>query len=151
MAGVAAMPIARSKFLLASELHYNILLTKMFCKTFALGTKPAYFGLFAFNPVVIMNLLHALGFFVLGLAMVMLPELAPVFVPANAAFGDVAALWLEFMGAVMFLIGSGYTAKCIAAELPKPAPEQKISTAAPAKAPAGAHSTLTSTANRAAI
>ncbi len=98
-----------------------------------------------------MNLLHALGFFVLGLAMAMLPELAPVLAPADAEFGDVAALWLEFMGVVMFLIGSGYTAKCIAAELPKLAPEQKSSAAASAKAPVGGHSTFTSTANRAGI
>src|SRR5271154_6087253 len=103
----------------------------MFCKTFTIGTKPAYLGLFALNHVVIMNLLHALGFFVLGLAMAMLPELAPAFALPNAVFGDVAALWLEFMGAVMLLIGSGYTAKCVAAELPKPAQEQKISTAVP--------------------
>jgi hypothetical protein len=123
----------------------------MFCKTFTFGTKAAYFCLPGLNPAFIMNLLHALGFFVLGVAMIVLPELAPALVPADAELGDVGALWLEFMGAVMFLIGSGYTAKCIAAELPKVAPEQKNSAAAPAKARAGAHSTLVSTANRAAI
>jgi hypothetical protein len=95
-----------------------------------------------------MNILHALGFFVLGLAMAVLPELAPALAPTNAAFGDVAAVWLEFMGGVMFLIGSGYTAKFIAAELPKPAPEQKSPATAPAKA--RAQSALASTANRVA-
>jgi hypothetical protein len=96
-----------------------------------------------------MNILHALGFFVLGLAMAMLPELAPAFASPDAAFGDVTALWLQFMGGVMFLIGSGYTAKGIAAELPKPEPQQKSSVPAPAKA--RAQSALASTANRAAI
>ena len=98
-----------------------------------------------------MNILHALGFFVLGLAMAMLPELAPAFAPPDAAFGDVTALWLQFMGGVLVLIGSGYTAKGIAAELPKPVPPQKIPATAPAKAQANAQSALASTANRAAI
>jgi hypothetical protein len=98
-----------------------------------------------------MNILHALGFFVLGLAMTMLPELAPAFVPPNAAFGDAGALWLEFMGGVIFLIGSGYTAKCIAAALPKTAPQQTTPARAPAKVRANADSTLASTANRAAV
>ena len=96
-----------------------------------------------------MNILHALGFFVLGLAMVMLPELAPVFAPLDVVFGDVAGVWLEFMGGVMFLIGSGYTAKCIAAALPQSAPQQNAPATAPAKA--RAQSALASTANRAAI
>jgi len=95
-----------------------------------------------------MNILHALGFFVLGLAMAMVPELAPAFAPPNAAFGDVAGLWLQFMGGVIFLIGSGYTAKGIAAELPKPVSQNTPATA-PAKA--RAQSALASTANRAAI
>ena len=121
----------------------------MFGKTLATGTKPAYLGL---NPVfVTMNILHALGFFVFGLAMAMVPELAPAFVPPNAVFGDVAGLWLEFMGGVMFLIGSGYTAKFIAAELPKPASPQKTPAAVPAKVQARAQSALASTANRAAV
>jgi hypothetical protein len=46
-AGASAMPIARSKFIQASRLDYNILLAKMFCKTFTAGTKAAYLGL---NP-----------------------------------------------------------------------------------------------------
>ena len=96
-----------------------------------------------------MNILHALGFFVCGLAMGMLPELAPAFAPSDVVFGDVAGVWLEFMGGVMFLIGSGYTAKCIAAALPQPAPQQNAPTTAPAKA--RAQSALASTANRAAI
>jgi hypothetical protein len=96
-----------------------------------------------------MNILHALGFFVIGLAMVMLPELAPGFAPPSVVFGNVAEVWLEFMGGVMFLIGSGYTAKGIAAELPKPGPRQKSPAMAPAKA--RAQSALASTANRAAI
>ena len=96
-----------------------------------------------------MNILHALGFFVLGLAMAILPELAPAFASPDAAFGDVTALWLQFMGGVMFLIGSGYTAKCIAAELPKSVPQQNAPATAPAKA--RAQSALASTANRAAI
>jgi hypothetical protein len=96
-----------------------------------------------------MNILHALGFFVLGLAMAMLPELAPAFAPPDAAFGDVTGVWLEFMGGLMFLIGSGYTAKCIAAELPKSVPQKNVPATAPAKA--RAQSALASTANRAAI
>jgi hypothetical protein len=96
-----------------------------------------------------MNILHALGFFVLGLAMAMLPELAPAVAAPNAAFGDVAGLWLQFMGGAMFLIGSGYTAKGIAAELPKPVPQQNAPATVPAKA--RAQSALASTANRAAI
>ena len=96
-----------------------------------------------------MNILHALGFFVLGLAMALLPELAPAFAPPNAALGDVAGVWLEFMGSVMFLIGSGYTAKCITAALPKPAPQPNAPAMAPAKA--RAQSALASTANRAAV
>lgn len=68
-----------------------------------------------------MNLFNSLGFFILGLAMVVLPELAPALAPANSPFGDTAMLWLEFMGGVIFLIGSGYTAKGLAAALPKPA------------------------------
>ena len=59
------------------------------------------------NLVVTMNILHALGFFVIGLAMAMVPELAPAFAPPYASFGDVAGLWLQFMGGVMFLISSG--------------------------------------------
>jgi hypothetical protein len=98
-----------------------------------------------------MNILHALGFFVIGLVMAMLPELAPALAPPDVAFGDVSALWLEFMGGVMFLIGSGYTAKCIAAELPKAVPQQDTSVPAPAKAHANAQSALASTANRAAV
>ena len=96
-----------------------------------------------------MNILHALGFFVLGLAMAMLPELAPAFAPPNAALGDVAGVWLQFMGGVIFLIGSGYTAKGIAAELPKPAPQPNASAGAPAKA--RPQSALASAANRAAV
>jgi hypothetical protein len=98
-----------------------------------------------------MNILHALGFFVLGLAMAMLPELAPAFAPPNAAFGDAGALWLQFMGGVMFLIGSGCTAKCIAAEVPKAVPPQNAPATAPANARANAQSALASTANRAAV
>jgi hypothetical protein len=98
-----------------------------------------------------MNLPNALGFFLLGLVMIAVPELAPALAPSNTTFGDVATLWLQFMGAVMFLIGSGYTAKCLAAELPRPAPERKVVVAAPARVGADAHSTLASTANRAAI
>jgi hypothetical protein len=96
-----------------------------------------------------MNILHALGFFVLGLAMAMLPELTPAFAAPNGVLGDVAGVWLEFMGGVIFLIGSGYTAKGIAAELPKPAPQPHAPAMAPAKA--RAQSALASTANRAAI
>jgi hypothetical protein len=96
-----------------------------------------------------MNILHALGFFVLGLAMVMLPELAPAVAPPDVAFGHVADVWLEFMGGVLFLIGSGYTAKGIAAELPKPVPPQNGPALAPAKV--RAQSALASAANRAAI
>ena len=96
-----------------------------------------------------MNILHALGFFVCGLAMGMLPELAPAFAAPNAALGDVAGVWLEFMGGVMFLIGSGYTAKCITAALPQPAPQQNVPATAPAKA--RAQSALASTGNRAVI
>ena len=118
----------------------------MFGKTFAAGTKAAYLGL---NPDITMNILHALGFFVLGLAMAMLPELAPTFAPSNAALGDVAGVWLQFMGGVIFLIGSGYTAKGIAAELPKPVPQQNVPATTPAKA--RAQSALASTANRAAV
>jgi hypothetical protein len=136
------MPIARSKFVQSSKLHHNSLLDKVFCETLATGTKPAYFSL---NRVIIMNILHALGFFVLGLAMVMLPELAP----PDVAFGHVADVWLEFMGGVLFLIGSGYTAKGIAAELPKPVPPQNGPAMAPAKI--RAQSALASTANRAAV
>ena len=62
-----------------------------------------------------MNLPNALGFFLLGLAMMAMPEL----VQANATFDEEAALWLEFMGVVNFLIGSGCTARCLAAALPK--------------------------------
>jgi hypothetical protein len=98
-----------------------------------------------------MNILHALGFFVSGLAMAMLPELAPAFAPPNAAFGDAGGLWLQFMGGVMFLIGSGYTAKCIATEVPKAVSQQDAPATAPAKARANAQSALASTANRAAI
>ncbi|HEV8074038.1 MAG TPA: hypothetical protein VGP21_07885 [Opitutaceae bacterium] len=121
----------------------------MFYKTLATGTKTAYFGLFGLNPDVIMNILHALGFFVFGLAMAMLPELAPAFAPPDVAFGNVAELWLEFMGGVMFLIGSGYTAKCITAALPKSVPQPNAPATAPAKA--RAQSALASTANRAAV
>jgi hypothetical protein len=96
-----------------------------------------------------MNILHALGFFVTGLAMVMLPQLAPAFAPPDVVFGNVAGVWLEFMGGVMFLIGSGYTAKGIAAALPKPVPQQNTPATAPAKA--RAQSALASTANRAAV
>ena len=149
MAGATAMPIARGKLVQTSALHHNFLLTKMFCKTFTAGTKAASFGLFGLNPDVIMNILHSLGFFVLGLAMAMLPELAPAFAPPNAALGDVAGVWLELMGGIVFLIGSGYTAKGIAAELPKPAPQPHAPAMAPAKA--RAQSALASTANRAAI
>lgn len=85
------------------------------------GTKGAYVGL---DPVFIMNLPHALGFFVLGLAMIVLPELAPALTSPNA-LGDTTTLWLELMGAMIFLIGSGYTAKGLAAALPKaPVPEE---------------------------
>lgn len=65
-----------------------------------------------------MNLFNALGFFVLGLAMEILPELAPSVATMNS-LGDVTGLWLQFMGAVIFLIDSGYTAKGLAAALPK--------------------------------
>jgi hypothetical protein len=143
------MPIARSKFIQVSRLDHNNLLAKMFCKTFTAGTKAASLGLFGLNPDLIMNILHALGFFVLGLAMVMLPELGPVFAPPDVVVGNVAGVWLEFMGGVMFLIGSGYTAKCIAAALPQPAPQQNAPATAPAKA--REQSTLASTANRAAV
>jgi hypothetical protein len=53
------------------------------------------------------------------------------------------------MGGVIFLIGSGYTAKGIAAELPKSVPQQNAPATAPAKA--RAQSALASTANRAAV
>jgi hypothetical protein len=119
---------------------------RVFYKKFTAGTKAAYVGL---NPVIVMNILHSLGFFVVGLAMAMVPEVAPSFTPPNVAFGDVAGLWLEFMGGVTFLIGSGCTAKCIAAALPKSAPPQNAGAMAPAKA--RAQSALASTANRAAI
>ena len=66
-----------------------------------------------------MNLPHALGFFLLGLTMMVLPELAPAIAARSGSFSDVSALWLEFMGGVIFLIGSGGTAKCLAAALPK--------------------------------
>jgi hypothetical protein len=148
MADVPAMPIARGKFVRANQLHHNLLPNNVFCKTSTAGTRPAYFGL---NTAAIMNILHALGFFILGLTMAILPELAPAFVPANATFGDVTALWLEFMGGVLFLVGSGYMAKCIAAALPKPGPVEKAPAAAPAHAGANAQSTIASTANRAAI
>jgi len=121
----------------------------MFCKTFTAGTKAAWLGLFGLNPDVIMNILHALGFFVLGLAMATLPELAPAFTPPNEVLGDVTGVWLEFMGGVMFLIGSGYTARCIADALPKSVPQQNAPATAPAKA--RAQSALASTANRAAV
>jgi|GEM_PF-2476403 len=78
------------------------------------------------NPL--MNLFNALGFFVLGLAMEILPELAPSVATINS-FGDTAALWLQFMGAVIFLIGSGYTAKGLAASLPRSIPETRASRA----------------------
>jgi hypothetical protein len=149
MAGAAVMPIARSKLVQTSVLHYNFLLTKMFCKTFTAGTKAASFGLFGLNPDVIMNILHALGFFVFGLAMAMLPELAPAFAPPDVVFGNVDGVWLEFMGGVMVLIGSGYTAKFIAAALPKSVPQPNAAATAPAKV--RAQSALASTANRAAI
>jgi hypothetical protein len=96
-----------------------------------------------------MNILHALGFFMLGLAMAMLPELAPAFALPNAVLGNVAGVWLQFMGGVIFLIGSGYTAKGIAAELPKPEPQQKSSSPVPVQA--REQSALASTANRAAV
>jgi hypothetical protein len=98
-----------------------------------------------------MNLPHALGFFVLGLAMIVLPELAPALATPNAVFGSVATIWLQFMGVVIFLIGSGCTATCLAAAWPKSAPRQKTSVAIPAHARAEADSTLASTGNRAAI
>ena len=78
-----------------------------------------------------MNLFNALGFFILGLAMMVLPELVPALVPNNIAFGDVAGLWLEFMGGIIFLIGSGYTAKGLAAALPR----STVSENAPASSP----------------
>jgi hypothetical protein len=121
----------------------------MFCKTFTAGTKAALFGLFGLNPNFNMNILHALGFFVLGLAMAMLPELAPAFAPPDVVFGNVDGVWLEFMGGVMVLIGSGYTAKFIAAALPKSVPQPNAAATAPAKV--RAQSALASTANRAAI
>jgi hypothetical protein len=53
------------------------------------------------------------------------------------------------MGLVIFLIGSGGTAKGLAAAWPKPAPQPTA--AVPATARADAQSALASTANRAAI
>jgi hypothetical protein len=90
--------------------------------------------LYQFSCFFTMNLPHALGFFVLGLAMIVLPELAPALAPANAVFGDVSALWLQVMGAAIFLIGSGYTAKGLAAALPKPPVREQASVAATARA-----------------
>jgi hypothetical protein len=95
------------------------------------GTKRAYIGL---EHVFTMNLPHALGFFVLGLAMMVLPELAPALAPANGAFGDASSLWLEVMGGVIFLIGSGYTAKELAAALPKAPATQEARAAAQTRA-----------------
>jgi hypothetical protein len=114
----------------------------MFYKTLAGGTKPASIGL---NRIFPMNLPNALGFFMLGLAMIVAPAIAP----PNVALGEVSALWLQFMGLVIFLIGSGGTAKGLAAAWPKPAPQPTA--AVPATARADAQSALASTANRAAI
>ncbi|HTQ30790.1 MAG TPA: hypothetical protein VMI53_06230 [Opitutaceae bacterium] len=95
-----------------------------------------------------MNLFNALGFFVLGLAMEVLPELTPVAaVPAGSSFGDATALWLEFMGAVIFLIGSGYTAKSLAAALPKSTRE----ITAPAAVPARSRETLPADGKQATV
>ncbi|MGA3008396.1 MAG: hypothetical protein ABSE59_10955 [Opitutaceae bacterium] len=98
-----------------------------------------------------MNLPHALGFFVLGLAMAVLPELAPVSASPNFGLGDVTSLWLEFMGGVMLLIGSGGTAKCLAAAWPKTIPGPRTRAKALSAAQAESQSALASTANRAAI
>ncbi len=59
-----------------------------------------------------MNVINAVAFFILGLAMMVSPELT--------LLNSTAALWLEFMGAVIFLIGSGYTAKCLNMALSEP-------------------------------
>jgi hypothetical protein len=98
-----------------------------------------------------MNLLHALGFFVLGLAMMIWPELAPAIAVRHAAFGDVSGLWLKFMGAVIFFIGSGVTAKCLALAWPKPAPRRTVASTSLSAAQADSRSALATTANRAAI
>ncbi|HSY54278.1 MAG TPA: hypothetical protein VK785_07515 [Opitutaceae bacterium] len=96
-----------------------------------------------------MNLLNALGFFVFGLAMLVAAELTPAVVYFGPLADDTSALWLEFMGAIMFLIGLCGTAKCLVAALPKPAPREKVPAAVLAHSRAHAHSSLASSGNRA--
>jgi len=81
--------------------------------------------------------------------MMVVPELAPALVPPDGAYGDVARLWIEFMGGTIFLIGSGYTAKCLAAALPKPVvrPGAQI----PAEARARTRAALPADGKRAAV
>lgn len=97
-----------------------------------------------------MNLLNSIGFFVLGVTMEVLPRLTPMFTPASSSFfSDASALWLEFMGAVVFLIGSGYTAKGLAAALPKPS--ARAGASAPVAARARERSSLAAESKQAII
>jgi hypothetical protein len=63
-----------------------------------------------------MNNANAAGFVCLGLAMGMLPVLAPGWFPPAAIDGSSArALWLEFMGVLQLLVGGGFLLRAILA------------------------------------
>lgn len=63
-----------------------------------------------------MNTANAIGFFLLGTIMQVLPLIVPLEAGAGYGAAEGQTLWLQFMGLVTGLIGSGYLLRTAAQE-----------------------------------